>query len=140
MCHAPIQIRKQLSEAIGIMSKEDYPDNWISLLPQLVTKLNEGNVNVIMGALQTTNSAFKRFRNTYMSENISNELGMAQRELLKPLFDVLKRLMEFLNSEESTKEMIETVVKCIKLVCRIFYSLNIFGLTEVIKFKLIKLK
>jgi exportin-2 (importin alpha re-exporter) len=61
MLSSPEQIQRQLSDAISIISKEDFPDKWPELLPALVPKLKCGDFHVINGVLRTAHSIFKRF-------------------------------------------------------------------------------
>jgi exportin-2 (importin alpha re-exporter) len=61
MLTSPEQIQRQLSDAISIISKEDFPEKWPNLLPTLVERLNSGDFNVINGVLRTAHSIFKRY-------------------------------------------------------------------------------
>lgn len=81
------------------------------------------------GVLETANSVFKRFRNTYMSETVSNDLELSQKGMLKPLIESLRSLNKQLNTHDCAQ--LEEVCWCVRLVFRIFYSLNVFGITEV---------
>jgi len=55
----------QLSEALTVISKVDYPDKWDTLLDNLIARLATTDFNVINGILETANSICKRFRNVY---------------------------------------------------------------------------
>lgn len=61
MLTSPEQIQLQLSDAISIISKEDFPGKWNDLLPSLVERLRTGNFQVANGVLHTAHSIFKRF-------------------------------------------------------------------------------
>lgn len=64
-----------------------------------------------------------------MSPQVSNDLEVSQKGMLKPLLGVL----HFLDTQLTTtvKQQLEEVCSCVRLVFRIFYSLNVFGITEV---------
>lgn len=64
-----------------------------------------------------------------MSTQVSNDLEVSQRGMLKPLLSALR----FLNTQLTTsnKQQLEGVCSCVRLIFRIFYSLNAFGITEV---------
>lgn len=66
-----------------------------------------------------------------MNSQVSTDLEISQRGILKPLLQVLR----FLNSQltVSSKTHLESVCECVRLVFRIFYSLNVFGLTEIME-------
>lgn len=61
MLTSPEQIQLQLSDAISIISKEDFPGKWNDLLPSLVERLKTGDFQVANGVLRTAHSIFKRF-------------------------------------------------------------------------------
>ncbi len=60
MLTSPEQIQRQLSDAISIVSKEDFPEKWPDLLPALVEKLKSGDFHILNGVLRTAHSIFKR--------------------------------------------------------------------------------
>jgi exportin-2 (importin alpha re-exporter) len=60
MLTSPEQIQRQLSDAISIISKEDFPEKWQDLLPTLVERLKSGDFNITNGVLRTAHSIFKR--------------------------------------------------------------------------------
>lgn len=60
MLSSPEQIQLQLSDAISIISKEDFPAKWNDLLPSLVERLKSGDFSVTNGILRTAHSIFKR--------------------------------------------------------------------------------
>lgn len=54
-------ILHQLSDAISIIGREDFPKKWPDLLPEMVSKFETGDFNVINGVLHTAHSLFKRY-------------------------------------------------------------------------------
>ena len=51
----------QLSDAISIIGREDFPDKWPDLIPEMVSKFETGDFHVINGVLRTGHSLFKRY-------------------------------------------------------------------------------
>ena len=51
----------QFSDAISIIGREDFPDKWPTLLPEMVEKFNSGDFHIINGVLRTAHSIFKRY-------------------------------------------------------------------------------
>ena len=51
----------QLSDAISIVGREDFPDKWPDLITEMVGKFQSGDFHVINGILRTAHSLFKRF-------------------------------------------------------------------------------
>lgn len=50
----------QLSDAISIIGREDFPQKWPDLLTEMVTRFRSGDFHIINGVLRTAHSLFKR--------------------------------------------------------------------------------
>lgn len=50
----------QLSDAISIIGREDFPQKWPNLLTEMVNRFQSGDFHIINGVLQTAHSLFKR--------------------------------------------------------------------------------
>ena len=50
----------QLSDAISIIGREDFPAKWPDLLTEMVSKFESGDFHIINGVLRTAHSIFKR--------------------------------------------------------------------------------
>lgn len=62
MLSTPPPVRAQLSEALAIIGKHDFPAKWPALLPQLLEKVATGDLATVTGVLETANSIYKRYR------------------------------------------------------------------------------
>lgn len=51
----------QLSDAISIIGREDFPQKWPDLLTEMVTRFQSGDFHIINGVLRTAHSLFKRY-------------------------------------------------------------------------------
>ena len=145
MVYTPFEVRSQVGEALNLISIKDFPQRWPELIPALAQQLTCQDLSIARGqaamcnaagcdrarpgVLETANSVFKRFRNTYMSSQVSHDLEVSQKGMLKPLLNTLR----YMNLQLATtdKHQLESVCCCVRLIFRIFYSLNIFGITEV---------
>lgn len=73
----------QLSDAISIIGREDFPQKWPDLLTEMVTRFRSGDFHIINGVLRTAHSLFKRQRNlnvgllvvTFCLENFNSFLN-----------------------------------------------------------------
>lgn len=130
MLSTPPVVRAQLSEALSIISEHDFPTRWQGLLPQLIERLKTGDANTINGVLETLNSIYKRYRSQFMSGKLNEELSYSQ-QLIVPLWEALKGLSTELQSSSADVPKTRQILSSIRLVCRIFYSLNSPGLTQV---------
>jgi exportin-2 (importin alpha re-exporter) len=124
MCTAPKDVQFQLSEAISIISKHDFPSKWLTLLPMLVEKLNTSDLNILYGVMLTANSLMKRFRNTHQSDELFEELLYCLKSFQEPLTQLLLSMNNlFLRSQQNPQE-IQILLEILRLTIRIFYSLN----------------
>jgi len=132
MVSAPPKVQSQLSEALTIISQHDFPGKWESLLPELTSKLREhsGDLAVVSGVLETANSVFKRFRNAFMSNSLSRELDYAQKQFSRPALAMLQQIRAQAAAAAGDAAALRPLLRCARLVCRIFFSLNSLGLSE----------
>lgn len=119
------------------MGRHDFPAKWTGLLPDLISKLkppSSDNPEVVYGVLETANAVFKRYRNQFMSSQLSEELAFSQ-QFVTPLLETLTALVKQITSPAQGAEadipLLKRRVLSARLACRIFYSLNSPGLTQV---------
>lgn len=131
MLSTPPKIQSQLSEALAMISKHDFPKKWGSLLPELVASLkNASDYSVINGVLQTVNSIFKQFRYLYKSAELYVDLKYCLDEFAAPLLDIFVRTSQLISTHAQSANVLKPLFECQRLCCRIFYSLNYQELPE----------
>lgn len=89
MLTSPESIQKQLSDAISIIGKTDFPMKWPELITQMVEKFSTGDFNVINGVLRTAHSLFKKYRYEFKSNELWTEIKYVLEKLAQPLTDLL---------------------------------------------------
>lgn len=135
LCTTPPDVQKILAEAVSIVAKHDFPDQWAGLLPQLVAKLETQDLNVIKGVMLTTNSIMKRFRYAYKTDPLMAQLITCLGAFQKPLtqsFCSNWALIEGMGTAapNNNKPMLVLAMETHSLMCRIFFSLNWQDLPE----------
>uniref|UniRef100_A0A7S3VJD6 Importin N-terminal domain-containing protein n=1 Tax=Dunaliella tertiolecta TaxID=3047 RepID=A0A7S3VJD6_DUNTE len=136
MLGTPPLIQAQLSEALSIICAHDFPRNWPTLLPELVQKLEAGgDVATISGVLATANSIFKRYRNQYSSDAMVQELAGSQ-EAFAPALLKTQMMLSAQLPQTVDPAALRTLLASVRLVFRIFFSLNAPGLTPLIESQL----
>ncbi|KAG8391954.1 hypothetical protein BUALT_Bualt01G0240900 [Buddleja alternifolia] len=138
MVNASPKIQAQLSEALAIIGKHDFPKAWQTLLPELVVtldKLSQANDYVsVNGVLATINSLFKKFRYQFKTNDLLLDLKYCLDNFAKPLLEVFKRTAGFLDqamgSGVANASILKGYIESQRLCCRIFYSLNFMDLPE----------
>lgn len=150
MLHSPESIQKQLSDAVSIIGKYDFPNKWPELIDQMVEKFNTGKFHVINGVLHTAHSLFKRYRYEFKSESLWTEIKFVLDKFAKPLTDLflvsiyccftciknvfsnvtipnwgtLQATMNLIQIHANNMEALKIIYNSLVILCKVFYSLN----------------
>ncbi|RAL50876.1 hypothetical protein DM860_005232 [Cuscuta australis] len=138
MLNASPRIQSQLSEALTVIGKHDFPKAWPSLLPELVQSLDKSNqVNnyaSVNGVLTTLNSLFNKFRYQFKTNELLLDLKYCLDNFARPLLEVFKRTANLIDQVVASGSTIPSTLKPYiesqRLCCVIFYSLNFQELPE----------
>lgn len=130
MLRSPEQIQKQLSDTISIIGKEDFPDKWSGLMPELVSKFTTGDFNIINGVLRTGHSLFKKYRHEFKSEKLWREIKFVLDNFAMPLTQLFRATMELTVTHAENVAALKVIYSSLLLICKIFYSLNYQDLPE----------
>ncbi|ELU00355.1 hypothetical protein CAPTEDRAFT_165697 [Capitella teleta] len=130
MLKSPEQIQKQLSDAISIIGREDFPAKWPDLLNEMVIKFQSGDFHVINGVLRTGHSIFKRYRHEFKSNELWSEIKFVLDNFAKPLTELFNSTMELAKTHASNPDALKVIFSSLVLICKIFYSLNFQDLPE----------
>lgn len=130
MLGSPPPIQKQLSEAIAIIGKYDFPAKWKELIPDMVDKIGTGDFNNINGVLQTAHSIFKRYRFEFKSQNLWEEIKYVLDTFAKPLTELLTATMGLAKTHESNVVALKVIYSSLGLMAKVFNSLNSQDLPE----------
>ena len=124
MLTSPEQIQRQLSDAISIISREDFPDKWPHLLPTMVEQLKAGDFHVINGILRTAHSIFKRYRHEFKSTELWTEIKYVLGIFAIPLTELFQTLISMIEKHSADLNSIKLIFSSLILVAKIFRSLN----------------
>lgn len=136
MLNASPKIQAQLSEALAVIGKHDFPKSWPTLLPELVSSLDKlSNANdyiSVNGILATLNSLFKKFRYQFKTNDLLLDLKYCLDNFAKPLLEVFKRTAALIDQAVAAgaNASLKPYIDSQRLCCRIFYSLNFQELPE----------
>lgn len=124
MCTVPPSVQRQLSEAVRVVAETDWPKEWQNLLPGLVGRLQDQNVHVLVGVLSTMNELFKRFRDAAQSNELWEILKYALEIVQEPILLAFKMVVARTLAGNMDPNNTEQMYAVVRLMCRIFYSLN----------------
>ncbi|KAJ4823621.1 hypothetical protein Tsubulata_039712 [Turnera subulata] len=135
------RIQSQLSDALSLIGKHDFPKSWPGLLPELISSLAQANGSTskdryisINGILGTANSIFKKFRYQYKTNDLLLDLKYCLDGFAAPLLEIFLRTAALIDSAVASGgcslDDLKTYFESQRLCCRIFYSLNFQELPE----------
>ncbi|KAJ4892444.1 Exportin-2 [Raphanus sativus] len=131
------RIQSQLSEALAVIGKHDFPRNWPALLPELVSSLQKaalaGDYASVNGILGTANSIFKNFRHQYRTDELFLDIKYCLGIFALPLQEIFIKTDSLIDSAVSSggsAANLKPLFESQKLCCRIFLSLNFQDLPE----------
>lgn len=130
MLQSPEQIQRQLSDAISIIGREDFPAKWPDLLQKMIVKFQSGDFHVINGILYTAHSLFKRYRYEFKSQELWTEIKFVLDNFAKPLTDLFAATMELANVHANNPAALKIIFGSLVTIAKIFYSLNFQDLPE----------
>ncbi|XP_052777226.1 exportin-2-like [Mya arenaria] len=130
MLKSPEQIQKQLSDAISIIGREDFPSKWPDLLAEMVTKFQSGDFHVINGVLRTAHSIFKRYRHEFKSQELWTEIKFVLENFAVAFTQLFNSTMELAKTHTQDPNALKVIFSSIVLECKIFYSLNFQDIPE----------
>ena len=138
MLSATPKIQSQLSEALAVIGKHDFPKSWPALLPELISSLlkasQASDYASINGILGTANSIFKKFRYQYKTNDLLLDLKYCLDNFAAPLLEMFLKTASLIdstvNSGGGSAATLRPLFESQRLCCRIFYSLNFQELPE----------
>ena len=130
MCTASPDVQRLLAEAISLIAKADFPDQWTNLLPQLVEKLQSGNLHIINGVMLTANSILKRYRYSFESDALLIELSYCLKGFQEPLLKTFMQLGGMMAVAEHDPAQMLILLETLRLCCRVYFSLNFQDIPE----------
>ncbi|KAM9372228.1 exportin-2 isoform 1-T1 [Phaethornis superciliosus] len=130
MLSSPEQIQKQLSDAISIIGREDFPQKWPDLLTEMVNRFQSGDFHVINGVLRTAHSLFKRYRHEFKSNELWSEIKLVLDAFALPLTNLFKATIELCSTHANDASALKVLFSSLILIAKLFYSLNYQDLPE----------
>ncbi|CAN7996022.1 unnamed protein product [Ixodes hexagonus] len=130
MLRSPEQIQKQLSDAVSIIGREDFPARWPNLLREMINHFQSGDFHVINGVLRTAHSLFKRYRYEFKSQELWTEIKHVLDNFAKPLTDLFVATMDLAKTHASNPVALKVIFSSLVLISKVFYSLNYQDLPE----------
>lgn len=130
MSRVPKNIQAQLCEAIKLIADCDYYKGWDTLLPSLVEKIQSPDQTVVNGALTTMDAIFKNFQHSVRSDALYDVILYSLKHTQEPLTRLALSIGQAVDQSGNDKGRLESLFSALRLIFRIFYSLNYQDLPE----------
>ena len=124
MLKSPEALQKQLSDAITIIGREDFPNNWPGLIDEMVTHFKTGDFHVINGVLRTAHSLTKRYRHEFKSQELWTEILVVLDGLAAPLTELLEATMQLASTNVQNPIALKVLFSSLLFIAKIFYNLT----------------
>ncbi|KAK7338072.1 hypothetical protein VNO77_18670 [Canavalia gladiata] len=137
MLSAAPKIQSQLSEALAVIGKHDFPKYWPALLPELISNLQKASqasdYASVNGILGTANSIFNKFRFEYKTNDLLLDLKYCLDNFAAPLLEIFLKtasLIDAAGNAGGSAANLRPLFESQRLCCSVFYSLNFQELPE----------
>lgn len=129
--NTPTNVANQLMQVLTIICKDDFPENWPSLLNEIADCLHGNNINYTKRVLEAAHILFKQYRYKSAEQNLYEKIKIVSEKIAKPLTaqftNTIKRLIEA-NMNDSPTLLV--VYDSITLMVKIFYTFSVQDLHE----------
>ncbi|GMS97107.1 hypothetical protein PENTCL1PPCAC_19282, partial [Pristionchus entomophagus] len=126
-------LQKQLSHAVFLMAKKDFPERWPELINGLASQMNTGNADLerLLAALNTMDQLLEKYRYESKSQELWKELKMCLLAVQAPLTTLYEWLVGFVdNLAQLSPEQATSLFELLNCVLRVFHSLCTQDLPE----------
>ena len=133
MTSTPPLVQRQLSDALTIISRCDFPERWPTLLPELVAQLQSAtDMTIVTGVLETAASIFERFRTPDAGEDLL-PLKVALDTFAAPMtttFAAIDARITAALPSGAGRDALAPLLAALRTMCACFYLLNLVDLPE----------
>ncbi|CAF3340597.1 unnamed protein product [Rotaria socialis] len=134
MTRSPEHIQQQLSDAITVIGKCDFPDQWPTLLDTMVRQFQQpstGNsFQSINGVLKTAHSLFERYRYEQKSDELWLEIKLVLEKFAPAFTELFKSLVAYYPQKIADIVEMKNIFDSLYVCIKIFYDLNAQELPE----------
>ncbi|CAF3797152.1 unnamed protein product [Rotaria socialis] len=133
MTRSPEHIQEQLSDAITVIGRCDFPNRWATLLDTMIKQFQQQSSNSfqsINGVLKTAHSLFERYRYEQKSDELWLEIKLVLEKFAPAFTELFKSLMAYFPQKESDPIEMKNIFNSLYVIIKIFYDLNAQELPE----------
>ncbi|KAJ1548033.1 importin-alpha export receptor, partial [Nowakowskiella sp. JEL0078] len=124
MTVVPSKYQIQLSDAVAIIADTDFPDQWPTLIDDLVKRLDFQNPTGINGVLQTAHTIFSRWKKYTLDNSMALEINGVLAIFSQPYFQLLLHVHQLIEAHKTDKVALPILFESLELITKIFYDFN----------------
>ncbi|KAI8805732.1 Cse1-domain-containing protein [Cladochytrium replicatum] len=124
------QCQATLSEAVSEIAKFDFPENWDTLIKELVFHLRVDDLRTVRGVLQTAQLIFDRWRSKFADEAMVQEIKFVLDEFVQTYAQLFMQLHQMIQENAGNPNALLELFQCFQLMTNIFYDFNFVDLPE----------
>ncbi len=109
MLRTPEGIQRQLSDAITIIGREDFPNNWQGLLQEMVEHFKSGDFHKINGVLRTAHSLTKRYRHEFKSQELWVEIKFVLDSFATPFTELFQSTIQLISQHAQNPKALQVL-------------------------------
>lgn len=121
---APTNVRSQLEEAIALVADKDFPQEWPSLMDDLVPKLAHSDDQLVLGILRTAHTIFYRWRSAFRSDALYSEINYVLSKFAVPHLELLTRTDQRLSDPATPPQLVPVLGEILNVALQVFYDLS----------------
>ena len=127
---ASASLRSSLEEGVALIAEQDFPDQWPSLIDDLVTRLDSGisqqDQGVLLETLQLSHSIFKRWRSAFRSNSLFTTINLVLGKYAKPFLALLQQTDAALSAQNAQQSpaSVKALAQALDVEIQIFYDLS----------------
>ncbi|KZV93299.1 importin alpha re-exporter [Exidia glandulosa HHB12029] len=116
-------LRAQIAESVTVIAKSDFPENWPTLIDELVSSLSQTDYSVNLGVLETAHSIFVRWRSSTRSNQLFADINYVLSRFMEPYLAMFRQTATLLLQPQNAQTLATLAQTQIVLVT-LFYDLT----------------
>ncbi|GAM18217.1 hypothetical protein SAMD00019534_013920 [Acytostelium subglobosum LB1] len=127
----PPLLQSMMMEALTVIGDAEFPNDWPTLLPELITKLHSNDYTVVNPVLQTLSSLFKRYKDTTPTNAVMLELKYILLIFPTPYLELLLKTGNVIReTKDLTGDQLKLLFTAILSMLEIFHSISNVDIAE----------
>ncbi|KAK1926751.1 putative importin-alpha export receptor [Papiliotrema laurentii] len=118
-------LQAQIGEGLATVASYDFPDQWSSLVDDLVGSLTAEDFVVNNGVLSTAHSIFKRWRSQFRSDRLYSEINYVLSRFCEPYYGIFSHVDQLLSSGQplAPNASLSLLAQSVLLLTQLFHDL-----------------